>query len=150
MSISSIFRIVRHFYFNYHRPEPTSSWAQSAFMRRVQFGIREMICFLIVGFLSYGTQLSNQLLLEYLVPVISILCLQQTFGSTLSCCYQITLAITPLSIFLYIAQKIGLGYHDYLATELLLLFTSFCIAYGCAQVNSLANHSFFFNQKLFL
>jgi hypothetical protein len=147
MSILLIFRTLRHFYFNYHHPESISLWIQSAFMRRIQFGIREMICFLIVGFLSYKTQLSNQLLLEYLVPIISILCLQQTFGSTLSCCCQITLAITPLSIFLYIAQKIGLGYHDYLATELLLLFTSFCIAYGCFQVNSLANHSFFFDEN---
>jgi hypothetical protein len=140
-------RALRHFYFNYHHPELTSSWIQSAFMRRIQFGIREMICFLIVGFLSYGTKLSNQLLLEYLAPVISVLCLQQTFGATLSSCYQITLAITPLSIFLYIAQKIGLGYHDYLATELLLLFTTFCIAYGCAQVNNFFNHSFFFDGK---
>jgi hypothetical protein len=107
-------------------------------MRCVQFGIREMTCFLIVGFLSYGTQLANQFSLEYLVPIISILCLQQTFGSTLSCCYHITLAITPLSIVLFVLQKLGLGYHDYLATELLLLFTSFCIAYGCTQVNILS------------
>ena len=148
MSISSMFRTVRRFYFSYHHPESTSSWIQSAFMRRVQFGLREMICFLIVGFLSYGTQLSNQLLLEYLAPVISVLCLQQTFGATLSCCYQITLAITPLSIFLYIVKRIGLGYHDYLATELLLLFTSFCIAYGCAQVNNISNRSFSLDRKL--
>jgi hypothetical protein len=139
MSILKMSRTVRHFYFNYHHPESTPLWIQSAFMRRVQFGIRETICFLIVGFLSYGTKLANHLSIQYLVPIISIVCLQQTFGSTLSCCYQITLAITPLSIFLFIAQKIGLGYHDYLASELLLLLTSFFIAYGCTQVNILSD-----------
>ncbi len=135
MFILKMSRTMRHFYFNYHHPEFTSLWIQSAFMRHVQFGIREMICFLIAGFLSYGTQLANHLSLQYLVPVISIVCLQQTFGSTLSCCYKITLVITPLSIFLFVVQKIGFGYHNYLSSELLLLFPSFCIAYGCTQVN---------------
>lgn len=105
MFLSNLFRIVRHFYFNYHYPESSSVWIHSTFIQRVQFGVREMICFLIVGFLSYGTKLSNHLRLEYLVPVISILCLQQTFGSTFFCCYQLTLAITPLSIFLFVSQK---------------------------------------------
>ncbi|CAF1475714.1 unnamed protein product [Rotaria sordida] len=136
MSIFAISRTIRHFYFNYHHSESTPIWIHSAFIQRIQFSFRQVICFLFVGFLAYGTQLANQLSLEYLVPIISILCLQQTFGSTLSCCYQITLAITPLSIFLFVIKKIGLGYHNYLATELLLLFTSFCVAYGCTQVQT--------------
>jgi hypothetical protein len=148
MSISTIFRTACQFYFNYHYSESTSLWIHSTFMRRVQFAIRAMLCFLIVGFLSYGTQLSHQFSLEYLIPVISILCLQQTFGSTLSGCYQITLVITPLSIFLFLVKKIGLGYHDYLATELLLLLTSFAIAYGCTQVDHL-NYSFLYNRIFF-
>jgi hypothetical protein len=136
MSISTIIRTICHFYFNYHNPESTSVWIQSGFMRCVQYGIREMVCFLVVGFLSYGTQLANRLSLEYVALIISILCLQQTFGATLSCCYHVTLTITPLSIFFFVAHKIGLGYHDYHVTELLLLFASFCIAYGCKQVNN--------------
>ncbi|CAF1392692.1 unnamed protein product, partial [Rotaria sordida] len=84
-------------------------------MQRVQFSFQEVIYFLFIGFLAYGTQLANQLSLEYLVPII---------------------IITPLSIFLFVAKKIGLSYHDYLATELLLLFTSFCIAYGYTQVQT--------------
>jgi hypothetical protein len=136
MSMSMIFRTARHFYFSYHLRETTSVWIHSDFTRRVQFGFQHAICFLSVGFLAYGTQLADQLSLEFFVPVISIMCLQQTFGATLSCCCQIALVITPLSIILFIIQKIGLlGYHDYLATELLLLFTSFCLAYRCTQVN---------------
>ena len=135
MSLSMIFRTARHFYFNYHLRETTSVWIHSDFMRRVQFGFQHTICFLSLGFLAYGTPLVDQLSTEFLLPVIGIMCLQQTFGATLSCCCQITLVIIPLSIFLFITQKIGLGYHDYLATELLLLFTSFCLAYGCTQVN---------------
>jgi len=136
MFLLNLSQVVRRFYFNYHYPQSSSVWIHSTFIQRVQFGVREMICFLIVGFLSYGTKLSDHLLLEYLVPVIAILCLQQTFGSTFSCCYQLTIAITPLSIFLFISQKIGLGYHDYISTEILLLFTTFCIAFTCTQVQT--------------
>lgn len=136
MSILNTLRSIRHFYFNYHHPETVSLWIQSEFMRCFQYGIRQMICFLIVGFFCYGTRIVHYLSLEYLVCIISILCLQQTFGATFSCCYQIISALVPLSIFLFIAKKIGLGYHDYLATELLLLLTSFCLSYGCTQVNN--------------
>lgn len=141
MSILNIFRNARHFYFNFHHSESISPWIQSNFMRCLQFGIRQMICFLIVGFVCYGTKLFHHLSLEYLACIISILCLQQTFGATLSSCYHISLVLTPLSIFLFIVKKLGLSYHDYLATELLLLFTSFCISFGCTQVNKL-NYQF--------
>jgi hypothetical protein len=137
MSIFTIYRAARHFYFNYHYPESTSVWIHSAFMQRIQYAFQKVICFLTVGFLGFGSRFAQNISPGYLVPVVSILCLQQTFGATLSCCYKITLAITPLSIFLFVIQKIGLGYHDYLATELLLLITSFCISYGCTQVNIL-------------
>ncbi|CAF1021837.1 unnamed protein product [Rotaria sordida] len=137
MSTSTIFRTIRHFYLNYHHSGSTSLWIHSTFMRRLQCALREMICFLIVGFLAYGTQLADHLSLEYLLPVISILCLQETFGLTLYFCYRIALTITPLSIFLFVIQKIGLNYHHYFASELLiLLFTSFCISYACPQIQT--------------
>ncbi|CAF4645397.1 unnamed protein product, partial [Rotaria sp. Silwood2] len=137
MSTSTIFRTMRHFYLNFHHSGSASLWIHSAFMRRLQYGLRQVICFLIVGFLAYRTQLTDHLSLEYLLPMISILCLQETFGLTLSFCYQITLTIIPLSIFLFIVQKLGLYYHYYFASELLiLLFTSFCIAYGCTQIQT--------------
>ncbi|CAF0844950.1 unnamed protein product [Adineta steineri] len=134
MSVPKISQTARHFYFNYHYPESTTSCIHTTFMRQIQFGIQDVICFLIAGFLAYETKLIQHLSLEFLVPMISILCLQSTFGSTLAGCYRITLALIPLSLFLFLIQKLGLGYHDYLATELFLLFTSFCISYGCSQV----------------
>ncbi|CAF1053029.1 unnamed protein product [Rotaria sp. Silwood1] len=137
MSTSTTFRTIRHFYLNYHHSGSASLWIHSAFMRRLQCGLREVICFLIVSFLAYGTQLADHLSLQYLLPIISILCLQETFGLTLSFCYQITLTIIPLSIFLFVIQKIGLDYHYYFLSELLiLLLTSFCIAYSCTQIQT--------------
>ena len=141
MFISTIARAIRHFYLNYHLTGSTSIWIHSAFMRRLQFGLRQVICFLTVSFLAYGTKLADRLSFEYLLPITCILCLRETFGSTFSLCYQITLTITPLSIFLFIAQKIGFGYHGHFSDEFLLLFTSFCIAYGCTQVNITSFHN---------
>ncbi|CAM4863385.1 unnamed protein product [Rotaria socialis] len=108
----------------------------SAFTRRVQYAIRITISFLVGGFLVYGTSLSDQSATQYLVPVMCILGIQETFGMTVLTCYQILTAITPLSIFLYVLQKIGLGYKDYLAAELILLISSFFIAYKCSQVQT--------------
>jgi len=139
MSISNIFRIVRHFYFNYHYYDLPPTLTSSGFTRRIQFALRMTISFLVGGFIAYGTPLNNHLglQLQYLIPVMSILSIQETFGMTLSATYPILTVITPLSIFLYVVQKIGLGYHDYLAGELLLLVSSLFVAYRCTQVKIL-------------
>jgi hypothetical protein len=137
MALSMISRTIRHFYFNYHYGESSSLCIHSSFARRVQFAIRMVVSFLVGGFLAYGTPLNNQVAQEYLIPLISMMCIQETFGLTLAACFQMILAIAPVSVFLFVVQKIGLGYHDYLAAELVLLVSSFFIAYFCPQVNLL-------------
>ncbi|CAF1406378.1 unnamed protein product [Rotaria sordida] len=136
MSISTFFQTLCHFYFNYHYNNSSSKLTPSAFSRRIQFAIRMTISFLIGGFLAYATPLNNQLTTQYLIPVTCIVTIQETFGMTLSAGYQMLTAITPLSIFLFIVQKIGLGYKDYLAAELTLLISSFLVAYKCSQVQT--------------
>ncbi|CAF3606759.1 unnamed protein product [Rotaria sordida] len=136
MSISTFFQTLCHFYFNYHYNNSSSKLTPSAFSRRIQFAIRMTISFLIGGFLAYATPLNNQLTTQYLIPVICIITIQETFGMTLSAGYQMLTAITPLSIFLFIVQKIGLGYKDYLAAELTLLISSLLVAYKCSQVQT--------------
>jgi hypothetical protein len=130
MSISTITQKVRHFYFNYHQHELSSSSR-----RRFQFALRMTISFLVSGFLAYGTPLNSQLALQYLIPVMSVLSIQETVGMTLSVSYQMITAVTPVAIFLYVVQKIGLGYGNYLAAELLLLVSSFFVSYKCSRVN---------------
>ncbi len=138
MSISNIFQTVRHFYFNYHYYDLPPALNSSGFTRRIIFALRMTISFLVGGFIAYGTPLNNQLALQlqFLIPVMCILAIQETFGMTLSATYQMLTVITPLSIFLYVVQKIGLGYHDYLAGELLLLVSSLFVAYKCTQVKN--------------
>lgn len=148
MSVFTVAQTARHFYFNYHYPESTSPWFQSAFVRHVQYAIQEVAGFVIAACVAFSSVLSTRLVLPYLTPITTLLCLQQTFGATVSCCARIALALTPLSLFCFVVQKLGLGYHHYLATELLLIFTSFCIAYGCTQapikrMTLLYNVSFF-------
>ncbi len=134
MRFSKICQRVRHVYFNYHLYDLPPKLTSSAFTRRVQFSLRMTISFLVGGFLAYGTPLNNQLSLQYLIPALNIICIQETFGMTLMANCKILTAIIPLSIFLYIIQKIGLGYHDYLAAEFLLLVSSLVVSYKCSQV----------------
>lgn len=134
MSILKIFRRIDHFYFNYHYYDLSSKITPTAFTRRVQFALRMAVSFLVGGFLAYGTPLNNQLALQYLIPIMSMLCIQETFGMTLFASYQMLTALTPLSIFLYVIQKIGVGYKDYVAGELLLLVSTLLVSYKCSQV----------------
>jgi len=135
MPVSTIFQKFCHFYFNYHQYDLSSTLTSSALSRRMKFALQTTISFLFGGFLAYGTPLNNQIGLQYLIPVMSMLCIQETFGMTLFASYQMLTVITPLSIFLFIVQKIGLGYQDYLAAELLLLISSLFVGYKCPQVN---------------
>jgi len=93
-----------------------------------------VVSFLVGGFLAYGTPLNNQLVQSYLVPLISVISIQETFGLTMAASFQMVLGLVPVSIFLFVVQKIGLGYHDYLAGVITLLITSFSIAFVCAKV----------------
>ena len=135
MSLSGICRAIRHFYFNYHHGKSHSLYLHSAFARRLQFALRLVMTLLIGGFLGYATPLYNKLALVYLIPNFGILCMRETFGDTLSNALHLTSVIVPLSIFLFVVQKIGLSYHNYVAGELLLLFSSFCISYLCPKVD---------------
>jgi hypothetical protein len=133
MRVSTIFRSISNFYFNYDISE---SCIYLLLTPHVQYAFKMAISFVVGGFLAYGTTLEDELNLGYFVPKMSIVCIQQTFGLTLFTCYHMLLTLVPLSIFLFIVQKIGLGYHDYLASEILLLVSSFYVAYTCSQVRS--------------
>ena len=134
MTLSTIYRPIRRFYFNYHHVESSSLYIHSAFTRRLQFALRLVITFLIGGFLGYATPLRNQLGQVYMIPNLGVLCIQETFGFTLSSTLHVAFVILPLSIFLFVIQKIGLSYQNYVAGELLLLFSSFCISYKSQKV----------------
>ena len=129
-----IFEKIRHFYFNYHDHDTNSVFTSTPVIRHAQFALRMTISFLIGGFLAYGTGLNNPSRLQYIVPVTCILSIQETFGMTLTAASGMIIVVIPLSIFLYVIQKIGLGYQDYLAAELTLLISSLLISYKFTQV----------------
>ncbi len=131
---STMFRTFLHFYFNYHYGESVISYIHSSFARRVQFSLRILISFLVGGFIAYNTSLNKQLSQEFLIPLISVFTIQETFGLTVAACFQIVLGLVPTAIFLFVVQKIGLGYHDYLAAEFVLIITTFFISLICTQV----------------
>ncbi len=134
MSLRTICRSIRRFYFNYHHIKSFSLYLYSPFTRRLQFALRLVITFLISSFIGYATPLRNYFQQVYMIPNLGVLCIQDTFGSTLYTTLHVIYVIIPLSIFLYIVQKIGLSYRNYLAGELLLLLSSFFISYKSRKV----------------
>ena len=149
MYSSTIFQAAFHFYFNFHQNGISSKFTSSVFARRIQFSLRTTISFLVGAFLSYGTPLNSELATGYLIPVMSVITMQETFGLTLNNSFKNITVITPLSIFLFIIQKIGLGYQDYLAAELLLLVSSLFVAYKCSQVSISNKLTFSGREKVF-
>ncbi|CAF1492932.1 unnamed protein product, partial [Didymodactylos carnosus] len=122
----------RQIYFNhrYIHSHPslsfTSKLFRGPFNRQIQYCIRLTCSFLFGAFLAYGTSLRMSLSQQFLVPVMSTMCVQETLGLTLLGCYQMLKTLVPISIFLFIVQKIGLGYHDYL--ELFVLGMAVAVA----------------------
>jgi hypothetical protein len=130
------FALFRHFYFNYNYVDSNIPYIHSLFTRRVQFSIRIVISFLASGFLAYGSPLEHQLSQSFLIPLISVLTIQDTVGFTIAYAFQMLITLVPTSIFLFIVQKIGLGYQDYVAAEFILLITAFFIGFIGSQVRT--------------
>jgi hypothetical protein len=135
MTLSRICRSIVHFYFNNHHAESSSLYLHSAFTRRLQFACRFVSTFLICVLLGYGTPLSSQLTQIFMIPNSGLICIQETFGHTLSTALYVSVAILPLSVFLFTVQHLGIVYHNYLAGAVLILSSSFCISYICRKVN---------------
>ena len=136
MWAGKIYQTLLSFYFNFHQNQstPISPWL--SFIRRIEFALRMTIAFLVSAFLAYGTGLNDHLSSQYLIPVMSMLSIQETVAMTLGGSYEILKTVTPLSAALFIIQKIGLGYQEFIAAEILLLVSSLLISYKCAQVRS--------------
>ncbi|CAF1195700.1 unnamed protein product [Adineta ricciae] len=131
MTLSTIFRSIRRFYFNYYHIKTSSIYLHSAFTRRLQYAFRLVLTFLIGSFVAYATPLRLHLGQIYMIPNLGVLCIQETFGATLSTTLHVTSVIIPLSMFLFLIQTLGLSYQNYLVGEILLLLSSFCISYRC-------------------
>ncbi|CAF1032359.1 unnamed protein product [Adineta steineri] len=131
MTLSSICRSVVKFYFNCHHVESSSLYVHSAFTRRLQFACRLVSTFLICTFVGYGTTLSAYLSHQFMIPNSGVICIQETFGHTLSTALHVSLAIIPLSIILFIIQHLVVVYHNYPIGIVLILSSSFCISYMC-------------------
>mgnify|MGYP006892797215 CR=1 FL=1 len=135
MSISLFFRLILRFYFNYHHAESSSIYLHSAFTRRLQFAIRLVITFLLSGYIGYGTPLQQYVGQTYMIANQAVLSIHETFGMTLANTLHVTFVLTPLSIFLYVVQRLGLSYQHYIAGEVLLLLSSFYISYKSQKVS---------------
>ncbi len=131
-----LFAFVRHFYFNYNYVDSNLPLIHSLFARRAQFSLRMVISFLVSAFLAYGSSLRTQLPEPFLIPLISVLAIQDTLGFTIASAFQMLFTLVPISVFLFIVQKIGLGYHDYVAAEFILLITAFFIGFVGTQVRT--------------
>ena len=130
----SIFAVIRHFYFNYNYTDSNLPYIHSLFSRRAKYAIQMTISFLVSGFLGYGTSLKTQVPQPFIIPLITVLSIQDSLGLTLAASFQMIITLVPVSVFIYIVQKIGLSYHDYIAAEFALLISAFFIGFAISQV----------------
>jgi len=75
--------------------------------------------------------------------------MQDTVGLTVAASVQMLFALVSISVFLFIIQKIGLGYHNYLAMDCTLLIAAFFLGLVGSQVHTL-RHIQFASDFLFL
>ncbi|UJR24079.1 hypothetical protein I4U23_027047 [Adineta vaga] len=136
MFLLRIIRFFTKFYFNSSRLKSTSLLFDSKTIRHIEYSLKMIIAFIIAGLISFGSPLRYYLDQQYIICVISILSIQETFGLTLYSSIQTIIAILPLSILLFLIQILGLSYHHYLVAEILLLFLSLIIAYQCTQIQT--------------
>jgi len=94
-----------------------------------------VITFLLSGYIGYGTPLQQYVGQTYMIANQAVLSIHETFGMTLANTLHVTFVLTPLSIFLYVVQRLGLSYQHYIAGEVLLLLSSFYISYKSQKVS---------------
>ncbi|CAF4795230.1 unnamed protein product, partial [Rotaria sp. Silwood2] len=134
MCLSTYCKIICHIYFNYHFGESTSRWVNSKFTRHIQFSLRMVIAFSLAAFIAYGTGLKDHLTFKFMIPGMTILTINETFGLTLSTNIELILIIIPLSIYLFILQNNRLLYHHYMLNEFFYLLSSLIISYKCRKI----------------
>ena len=114
----------------------TYKFRHSQFARNTEFAVRASLGFVIAAFLLYSTNIGNLLNPGYLVIIIATLTQGPSLGQTLSIVQLIVMTLTPVVIFCYIVQLIGLGYEQYAATAVLIFVTSFYIGTRNSNVQS--------------
>ena len=127
----TIFAVIRRFYFNYNYTDSNLPYIHSLFSRRAKYAIQMAISFLVSGLLGYGTSLKTQVPQAFVIPLITVLSIQDSVGSTVAASFQMIITLVPVSVFIYIVQKIGLSYHDYVAAEFALLVSTFFYWFCC-------------------
>ena len=101
MFLSRIIRLLIKIYFNSYRLKSSSLLFNSKTIRHIEYSLKMIIAFIISGLISYGSPLHYYLDQQYIICVISILSIQETFGLTLYSSIQTTIAIVPLSNFTF-------------------------------------------------
>ena len=134
MNFSILWETIVHIYLNYHSAERSSRWLNSNFTRHLQFAFRMLIAFSLASVIIYGTNLKNHLSLQFMIPTMAVLLIQETFGLTFSTSLQLILMITPLSIILFLLQKLHLLSYHYLLSEFFYLSLTLILSYKCTQI----------------
>ena len=134
MHLSTWWKTIGDIYLNNHFVKKPSRWRNSDFTRHVQFAFRMLIAFSLACFIIYGTKLSSYLSTQFMIPNMTVLLIQETFGLTLRTNIQLILVIIPLSIVLFLFQKLRLIYDHYLFNEFVYLLLSFVTSYQCTQI----------------
>lgn len=99
------------------------------FFRTTQFALRMACTFITSSMIVYGTDYGSTIQAPYIIPVMSALIGNFTLGQTIAGSLTLMKTIIPVSIFVYIIQLCGVGYHDYTSVTILFLLVTFYTAY---------------------
>lgn len=133
MFLSKFCTKIIHVYFNSRFDVNSPRWIHSDLTRHLQFALRMLIAFSVASAITYATKLTNVFTLLFMIPNLTILLIQETFGSTFSTNIRLITIIVPLSILLFLLQKLNSISYHYLLGEFFYLLLTLIISYICTQ-----------------
>ena len=122
--------------------QKTSFWKRlcdafnSKFTRDLQYGVQLTAALVIAAIIGYISDYKNDVAIGWILPVTSALLIFDTFGNTVSGLIGGVFSFLPVSIFLYVVQILGVGYHNYTSATLIFFFATFYLGYTNSSVAS--------------
>jgi hypothetical protein len=116
-----------------HPPFPTlhKLWLaiQGKFLRDLQFAIKLTCTFVVSALIAFNSNYKNQALIGWVLPVLALLLIGDTAGGSILAARLSVVNFVPMGIFIYILQKIGMGYRNYASASILFFIVSFWVGY---------------------
>jgi hypothetical protein len=116
---------------NTSKPQQKSFWYRlhTPLLRDFQYAVQVATALVLSAIIGFVSDYEKHAPIAWLLPVCSALFIFDTFGGSLYGLVGLVIGTIPPSIFIYVIQRLGVGYHNYLSATLLFFFVTFYIGY---------------------